>query len=154
MARWPLQGWPLFIAELKRVTINLHTVNASAAEERQHASGIPRRLTNLAISASRFIITRPLIRRGSVVSLHASTPANVLLLLTTLNHLLLNGSESNFISRQGTKLGNDQISILRLVVITGSRGWKRNLCAKWHFPLENFHIKYSKFSIKVIFLKA
>lgn len=25
MARWPPQGWPLFIAELKRVTINLHS---------------------------------------------------------------------------------------------------------------------------------
>ena len=74
MVWWPLQGWPLFIAELKRVTINLH---AASAEERQHASGIPRRLTNLAISASRFIITHPLIRRGSVASLHVSTPANV-----------------------------------------------------------------------------
>lgn len=81
MVWWSLQGWPLFIAELKRVTINLHAVNANAAEERQHASGIPRRLTNLAISALHFIITRPLIRRGSVVSLHSDTPANVLLVL-------------------------------------------------------------------------
>ena len=26
MAQWPRQGWPLFIAELNRVTINLHTI--------------------------------------------------------------------------------------------------------------------------------
>jgi len=103
MVWWPLQGWPLFIAKLKRVTINLHTVNASA-EERQHASGIPRRLTNLAISASRFIITRPLIRRGSVASLHASTPANVLLLLASSSYLSLNGSKSNFIATRHTEL--------------------------------------------------
>lgn len=120
----PLQGWPLFIAELKRVTINLHTVSESERERARRTSTCVWHSSSFDesrdLSASRFIITRSLIRRGCAVSLqHVYV---LLFLRSSLSHLLLCDTESNlFISRGtrhtelGIERGNNRMSALRLI---------------------------------------